>query len=149
MALCYREMADGENDEMKKKDQMLKVGQLYQQSTNFYFDDDEQYSCEWSSFSFRKVTSSKCVFNAVFLALSLEAYWNAQVGLDITLPIMKSLKVSAPKMKKIWEHSTLARGKVRDVSIGHCLDVYEKVLDKISRGELKEDSPYVPVEDIR
>jgi len=108
---------------------MLKVGQLYQQSTNFYFDDDEQYS--------------------FFLALSLEAYWNAQVGLDITLPIMKSLKVSAPKMKKNWEHLTLARGKVRDVSIGHCLDVYEKVLDKISRGELKEDSPYVPVEDIR
>ncbi len=47
MALCYRRMAHNESDESKKKDQMWKAGQLYHQSANYYFDDDEHFSCEF------------------------------------------------------------------------------------------------------
>lgn len=79
------------------------------------------------------------------MTLSLGAYWHSGIaGLDITLPIMKALKLSAPKLMKIWEHSTLSEGGMRDGSIKICLDIYEDILQRISSGELKEDSPCVP-----
>lgn len=44
MALCLRTMAQGEDDEEKKKDHYKQAGQLFHQSAQYYFEDDE-YHC--------------------------------------------------------------------------------------------------------
>ncbi len=80
------------------------------------------------------------------MAKSLGAYWHSGAGLAVTLPIMKVLQAAVPKMKLIWEHSTSAEGGREEINI--CLGICDEVLRKISRRELKEDSPYIPNNDI-
>lgn len=78
------------------------------------------------------------------LSISLSSYWKSGAGLDVTLDIMKALKAATPKMMKIWAHSAMSKDPMRDRSIELCLNFYDEVLEKVSRGELTKDAQYLP-----
>ncbi|RDB28593.1 Serine/threonine-protein phosphatase 5 [Hypsizygus marmoreus] len=75
-------------------------------------------------------------YHAYYFKIALEALWWSGAPLKVTLPLCAKIREAIPKMKKIWEHSQMA--KKRDRSLGQALAFEAEFRRKVETGEVSE-----------
>ena len=81
---------------------------------------------------------------AANLTFSLGSYWiKGDIPVKKTLPIIKQLEEDTPLMQTIWQNSSFAL-QGRDRIIKMILEFGKDLQDKLTRGEITEESVYNP-----
>jgi hypothetical protein len=72
-----------------------------------------------------------------FLKIALEAHWWLGSPLRVTMPLCKRIRLSIPKMEKIWKLSQMS--KTRDESLSQALNFEVYAARDILEGKLTLD----------
>jgi len=106
-----------ETDEEKRSHYML-AAEKYAEAAMMYPEDDEQ--------------------RAWYLSCAMGHMWKCPVPIRALVTIGEKLRAAAPKMRRIWENSQLAKGG-RDKSIKFNLDKVDEALAAVSQGKVSLD----------
>ena len=114
----------------------------YLNASDRYPEDDEHHVCEWirSCWRIRAVTLN---YWAGYLCVALDNMFKCGCPLRETTEIMKRIRISAPKMRKIWVQSALARGG-RDMKIAQVEQFEREVTEHLEKGTLTMDDRVHP-----
>ena len=77
-----------------------------------------------------------------FLGVALDNMFQAGSRLRETTEVMKRIRVAAPKMRKIWQYSSLSQP--RDRKIAEVAEFEKEVLSQLEQGLLKLDDRVGP-----
>jgi len=78
-----------------------------------------------------------------YLACGIQAAFRHGAPLKVTLPLVKELRVGIPKMKALWEFSSLALGG-RDMAFKGLLEFEEDAREGIRTGKVTMESRVLP-----
>ncbi|KDQ19786.1 hypothetical protein BOTBODRAFT_27211 [Botryobasidium botryosum FD-172 SS1] len=107
----------------EREDYIRKAADFYLQAAEVYPEDDENHV--W------------------YLKTSLDHLWHCGTPLSVTLPMLERIRLGAPKIRKIWEHSSLAL-QGRDKSIRSYEMMEEDIRAGLARGEFSMDQLLMP-----
>jgi stress-induced-phosphoprotein 1 len=82
-----------------------------------------------------------------FLGVALDNMFQGNFPLRETTEVMKRIRLAAPKMLKIWQHSALSQ--IRDGKIAEAAQFEQYVLAKLEQGTLKMDDRVSPKMSVR
>lgn len=98
------------------KDHYRKAAEAYLRAADVFPQDDEKHA-----------SFLQCATDALLACGTIKEL----------LPVMKRLRLAIPEMKKIWEHSSMA--KERDMALQHTLRCEEQILEGLKEGKFKLD----------
>jgi len=105
------------------KDHLSKAGKAYLTAADIYPEDDEHHV--W------------------YLHCALDSLYGCGTAIKETLPIMRRIRLAIPKMKKIWENSSLAL-EGRDRILQHHLWVEEDIESALKEGKFTMEDKVMP-----
>ncbi|RDB28672.1 Small glutamine-rich tetratricopeptide repeat-containing protein beta [Hypsizygus marmoreus] len=118
----HMQVAQAAEDIDSKSENCMKAAKHYMQAASMLPQDEENH--------------------AYYLKVALEAFWWSGAPLKVTLPLCAKIREAIPKMKKIWEYSSMA--KQRDISLRQALAFETEFRTKVERGEVSEWIPACP-----
>lgn len=74
--------------------------------------------------------------------VALTNLWKCGTPIRDTLPIMEQIRLAIPKMKRIWEFSSIANA--RDVALDRIGTIEKGIREKLANGEVSLSDRLVP-----
>jgi hypothetical protein len=118
------------------KDHYSKAASFYLKAGTTYPDDDEQAACKFLS----TIVVRYWLRISGYLNVALQNLYACGAKVREGMAVMAKLRVSIPKMRKIWGNSVMAK-EGRDVSLDRVLQMERDALKDLADGKITLDDP--------